>query len=737
MRRVSFEGTLHYFGILLIAMQGVLLALLALLMLNNAYQAQWREYGKGKNSVTVYLDNLSEERSYEVEQYLFWLAENDGLFLIRCDSTLGNDGSFEGYTFGVYGNVEHKAVGLDFYGSKVMDGEMLSMLMQSEEEKATLGIEKGSVYSLMGIPVIRFGEPVVFKKLHALIEGSGTVQGEYVLVGDGDCDWQAALSGLAGACGVSEEQLLKPMNGTVTDGSFRIEISIVFILSQIFLNAVFFVIIALRNLDKAGKLALLGWSRGAFCYTLFGRFLWYAVIGVPILTAFGTLWSGWHSPSGAFMSHFFLYAVGNLLLTVLEVGAAAMILMTVSPLAAIRGRFPKKMLYFLGTVAYLGVSAGICFCGVYVDGPVKQISENASLSKMWSSVSEYQVLKSLAVGEDEGSFAGRSKQLDQDLFDWYRAIHKRDGVYLVKTNYYDEELLDFWKENGLYAAVPQEAFWYFAVSESYLREIGLSVDQKLIEAAESGSRIYLIPEQFSPEQKSAMQLWLSEFCVRGIREGDIDTVFNGEQNIVFEEYECDQELFTWASESTQDLTSCMPVIYLCTPENMTYFESESLRAVGLDGYLKFKNEQISRECLQLVPEFGLEDNQLCFLNVQNYMDGIQKELMNTIQWFGMVFLILGAILIGILLALATVFRIANQEKLHVQKFLGYGFGDMYSRPAWMLGIVSLTEIVTMWRLGSKFGVLVVCLLAVAEGFIFARYMIKNEISSLCTAFKER
>lgn len=48
-------------------------------------------------------------------------------------------------------------------------------------------------------------------------------------------------------------------------------------------------------------------------------------------------------------------------------------------------------------------------------------------------------------------------------------------------------------------------------------------------------RIYLIPEQFSPEQKSAMQLWLSEFCVRGIREGDIDTVFNGEQNIVFED----------------------------------------------------------------------------------------------------------------------------------------------------------------------------------------------------------
>lgn len=33
-----------------------------------------------------------------------------------------------------------------------------------------------------------------------------------------------------------------------------------------------------------------------------------------------------------------------------------------------------------------------------------------------------------------------------------------------------------------------------------------------------------------------------------------------------------------------------PVFYVCTTENMTSFESESLIATGVDGYIKFKNE---------------------------------------------------------------------------------------------------------------------------------------------------
>ena len=46
MKKVSLVGTLRYLGGVLIAMQGILLALVAIFMLNNAYQEQWKEYGK-------------------------------------------------------------------------------------------------------------------------------------------------------------------------------------------------------------------------------------------------------------------------------------------------------------------------------------------------------------------------------------------------------------------------------------------------------------------------------------------------------------------------------------------------------------------------------------------------------------------------------------------------------------------------------------------------------------------
>lgn len=738
MKKVSFVGTLRYLGGLLIVMQGVLLALLAILMLNNAYQEQWKEYGKSGNSMTVYLDSVSEENGYEIEQYLYNKAESNHLFIIRRDSSLMDDGSFSGYTFGVYGDVENNEVSFSFYGKNVLNSEMLSALMQSEEDEATLGIDKGSVYSLGDIPNIRFGDQIVFKKLRTLIEESGTIQGEYTIVGADGNEWQIILTDLAAICKSSEENLLKSMSGEEVDNDFKKMIILVFVLAQMMLNTVFFIIITLRNLDKGGKLALLGWSRGAFCYELFGCFLWYAVIAVPVLTIVGIVWSGWTKISMTYMSYFFLYAVLNLILIVIEIGISAAIQMSISPLSAIMGRFPKKILYFLGILAYLGVSAGIVFCGLYVDSPMQMISENAKLSENWEDVSDYQVLRSISVGNDESSFAGASKELDQGIFDWYKEIHEENGVYLVQTTYYDDEILNSWRINEIYTTVPEEAFWYFTFSEPYIRKLGINVRDEMLQAAEDGTRVYLIPSGMSEEEKATMRSWLEESSVSGIREGDIETVFNANQKIEFVEYEYDDELFTWVTSSTEESVCMMPVIYICTPENMTYFESESLRAIGLDGYIKFEDKDVAEKYLdsELLERFNLNDNNLIFASVQKYIDGLQKDLMSTIAWFGLVFLILTIILVGILVALAAIFRIANQEKLNVQKFLGYGFLNMYAKPMIMLSIVIVAELVIMLCGGSKFGFIAILLVAIVQLLIFAKYMTKNEISNVRMAFKE-
>lgn len=739
MKRVSFIGNLRYLGVLLIAMQGILLALLALLVLNDAYMEHWKTYGHSADSMTVYLDGVSEEKRYELETYLYQKAEKNHLFLIRRETSLAEDGSFAGYTFGVYGDVEKNEVSLSFYDKTVLDRNMLSELMQSEESEATLGIDKGSAYSLRDIPQIHFGDRIVLKKLQTLIEESGTIQGEYTIVGVDESRNREILADLAGICKTSEETLLTSMKGEETDSGFKKAVVIVFILAQMILNAVFFIIITLQNLDKGGKLALLGWSRGAFCYELFGCFLWYAVIAVPVLTIVGIVWSGWTKFSISYVGFFFLYAVLNMILTAVEIGISVAIQMSISPLSAIMGRFPKKALYFLGILAYLGVSAGIVYCGLYVDSTMHMISENARLSERWKAVSDYQVLRNVSVGNDESSFAGASLDFDQSMFDWYREIHKEDGVYLIQTTSYDDEVLELWRKNEVYTAVPKEAFWYFAFSETYIRELGIRVSDEVLKAAEDGVRVYLIPSHMSEKNKEEVQAWLEESAVKGIREGDIETVFNAEREIKFVEYEYGEEFFTWSADSAEESVCGMPVIYICTPENMTYFESESLRATGMNGYIKFKNRETAERCLDsgFLERFRLNDNQLTFLSVEAYIDGLQKELKSTIAWFGLAFLILAAILSGILVALAAVFRIANQEKLNVQKFLGYGFWDMYKKPMLMLLIVMAAEIIAMLSGGSKFGLLGMLLVAVVQIVIFVKYMTKNEISNIHLAFKER
>ncbi|MDZ5034467.1 hypothetical protein GNF81_17360, partial [Clostridium perfringens] len=54
MKKVSFIGTARYLGAILIVMQGILLALLAIFMLNSKYQNQWNKYLKTDYALDVY-----------------------------------------------------------------------------------------------------------------------------------------------------------------------------------------------------------------------------------------------------------------------------------------------------------------------------------------------------------------------------------------------------------------------------------------------------------------------------------------------------------------------------------------------------------------------------------------------------------------------------------------------------------------------------------------------------------
>jgi hypothetical protein len=185
------------------------------------------------------------------------------------------------------------------------------------------------------------------------------------------------------------------------------------------------------------------------------------------------------------------------------------------------------------------------------------------------------------------------------------------------------------------------------------------------------------------------------------------------------------------------MTETAPVIYVSTPENMCYFENEGLRTQGLDGYIKFADSEISEKYTQadILERFDLVDNTPVFTQVQDYIDGLQKEIWTTIMWFGLVFVVLVAILIGLLITLATIFRIANQEKINVKKFLGFDYWRLYKAPMNLLLCVIILEISVMLLLESRFGLLLMCVVALLQIIIFSKYMARSELKRLLLAFK--
>ena len=98
-------------------------------------------------------------------------------------------------------------------------------------------------------------------------------------------------------------------------------------------------------------------------------------------------------------------------------------------------------------------------------------------------------------------------------------------------------------------------------------------------------------------------------------------------------------------------------------------------------------------------------------------------------------LMLMLILVGLLVTLAAVFRIANQEKINVKKFMGFSFLQMYGRPMLLLSALTVLEIATMLLLGSKFGLLLVVIVSLVQIIIFVKYMAHNELKNVLAAFK--
>ena len=183
MKKIRFIGKIRYLGMALTVIQGILLVVIAIFFLNERYMEVWRRYPEDGRTLTVYMQDLSQEASSGVESFLTGTADAGQLFIARKDTAMENDGTWDGFVLGVYGDPSGKDVALDFLNEEILSQEMLMTLLTSPENNSTLGVEQGSIYSVGEIPSFRFYEGAVVKKLPQLIKDSGTVGGTYVIWG--------------------------------------------------------------------------------------------------------------------------------------------------------------------------------------------------------------------------------------------------------------------------------------------------------------------------------------------------------------------------------------------------------------------------------------------------------------------------------------------------------------------------------------------------------------------------
>lgn len=175
-------------------------------------------------------------------------------------------------------------------------------------------------------------------------------------------------------------------------------------------------------------------------------------------------------------------------------------------------------------------------------------------------------------------FEGDFDEFRADMLRWYRSVEHEDGVMLYNAQLYDKEILDIWQSNNVYENIPDEGFRYAAASPSYLDEIGVKPLDGGLDKAWDGVRLYLLPNTLDDNAAEKMRAFLTEDAQKHAGYGGITNGFTKRREFAFLEYAAENDT--------------APVYYVCTAENMTSFESESLIATGEDSYIKLRDESV-------------------------------------------------------------------------------------------------------------------------------------------------
>lgn len=725
-------GKMKYLILFLIAIQSVLLALVAIFLTGLQYQQSWQSYNHHSGTVTVYLQKLTEEQSQDVFNY--FLEQSDlSIWTKRSESSDTGEGLNR-----IYIDILGSSAGFSDFestGKIVVSQQQFADLLSHGDNSMTIGLDKGSNNMLYELPDLLFSTPVVIERLDYTFQNTNTINGIYHINGLHDAvSRDNFLLHLSKMSGISVEDLTKESFGSSTDQGIWGIILAISILVNAFILLILFLICVLQSFKHFGTLILLGWDRKELWSAFFKNSLLFSIYIIPIISLCSWLLSGWSSFG---LSSFILVFAGvslSVLLLLLIFIIPTIIVYSVSPLAAIHKRLPIKPLMVTCLLFYTLVAGLLIAVSYSLDAPMNQFIDNMKVSREWKNVEDMYVISSFVEGNDVGTYAGTTNSLERSMYNFYQRISELPGVYIAQGKFLNQEYLD--AVYGTYQHVPKKPFWYLKFSYNYLQDLGIPLsDEELLEMR-NGTRLYLLPNTLNTEELEVMKAYLQESVT--VKPGDLQTNFTENQKFIFKVYQPSRPIFTWSDSISYGTTSENPVIFISTPENLYFMESANLVVSGYNGLLKIRDRETMEQVVSVLEtEFpDLTDNRLSFTTVKNFINGLQKDLSYTFYLFGTIIAIIIITMMAIFWSFVLMYRLLFEEKLYVQYFMGFSPWKRYIGVLSLIISFSVMELIVSILVGSKLGIVMILATFAFQIMLLYFSLFRKEGESIIQSFKE-
>ncbi|KJU89787.1 ABC transporter permease [Streptococcus parasanguinis] len=725
-------GKMKYLILFLIAIQSVLLALVAIFLAGLQYQQSWQSYNHHSGTVTVYLQKLTEEQSQDVFNY--FLEQSDlSIWTKRSESSDTGEGLNR-----IYIDILGSSAGFSDFestGKIVVSQQQFANLLSHSDNSMTIGLDKGSNNMLYELPDLLFSTPVVIERLDFTFQNTNTINGIYHINGLHDAvSRDNFLLHLSKVSGISVEDLTKESFGSSTDQGIWGIILAISILVNAFILLILFLICVLQSFKHFGTLILLGWDRKELWSAFFKNSLLFSIYIIPIVSLCSWLLSGWSSFG---LSSFILVFAGvslSVLLLLLIFIIPTIIVYSVSPLAAIHKRLPMKPLMVTCLLFYTLVAGLLIAVSYYLDAPMNQFIDNMKVSREWKNVEDMYVISSFVEGDDVGTYAGTTNSLERSMYNFYQRISELPGVYIAQGQFLNQESLD--AVYGTYQHVPKKPFWYLKFSYNYLKDLGIPLsDEELLEMR-NGTRLYLLPNTLNTEELEVMKAYLQESVT--VKPGDLQTNFTENPKFMFKVYQPSRSIFTWSDSISYGTTSENPVIFVSTPENLYFMESANLVVSGYNGLLKIRDRETMKQVVSILEtEFpDLKDNRLSFTTVKNFINGLQKDLSYTFYLFGTIIAIIIITMMAIFWSFVLMYRMLFEEKLYVQYFMGFSPWKRYIGVLSLIISFSVMELIVSILVGSKLGIVMTLATFAFQIMLLYFSLFRKEGESIIQSFKE-